>query len=226
MAPFTLGTFLRAFTFGDVRQLEAVAAEALRRAWAAGAGPGLGRLVIDVDSTITEVVGKAKQGAAYGYTKVLGYHPLFASRADTGELLQARLRRGSANTARGARRFIEELVARVRRAGAGGEIVLRMDSGFWSKETISTLRRLDVRYTMTVRTGNRAISARHLVHSRGRLGGHRLHRRWGRPGGRDHLQGPSTRRSAHPADRPLPGPVVAGRTRSGWRAKRPARRRG
>jgi hypothetical protein len=159
MAPSTLGTFLRAFTFGHVRQLEAVAAEALRRAWSMGAGPGLGRLVIDVDSTICEVVGRAKQGAAYGYTKVLGYHPLLASRADTGELLHARLRRGSANTARGVRRFIEELVARVRRAGAGGQIVMRLDSGFWSKDTIATLGRLDVRYTMAVRTGNTAISA-------------------------------------------------------------------
>ena len=111
-----------------------------------------------MDSTITEVVGKAKVGAAYGYTKVLGYHPLIASRADTGELLHARLRKGSANTARGARRFIQELVAIVRRAGAAGEIVLRMDSGFWSKDTIVILGRLGVRYTMAVHTGNKAIS--------------------------------------------------------------------
>ena len=159
MAPSTVGTFLRSFTFGHVRQLEAVAAEAIRRAWGRGLGPGRRRLVMDLDSTITEVAGKAKAGAAYGYTHLLGYHPLLASRADTGELLHARLRRGSANTSRGARRFIEELVARVRRAGADGEIVMRMDSGFWSKDTIATLARLDVRYTMTVRTGNRAVAA-------------------------------------------------------------------
>ncbi len=115
--------------------------------------------MVDLDSTITEVVGKAKQGAAYGYTKVLGYHPLVACRAETGELLHARLRRGSADTARGARRFVEELVARVRRAGADGEMVMRMDSGFWSNDTIATLERLDLRYTMTVRTGNQAIAA-------------------------------------------------------------------
>jgi hypothetical protein len=158
MAPSTVGSFLRAFSFGHVRQLEAVIGEAIRRAWAAGLGPGRDRLVMDLDSTVTEVEGKKKQGAAYGYTHVLGYHPLLASRADTGELLHARLRRGSANTARGARRFIEELVARVRRAGAEGELVLRMDSGFWSKATIAVLARLDVRYTMTIRTGNRAVS--------------------------------------------------------------------
>jgi hypothetical protein len=157
MAPSTLGTFLRSFTFGHVRQLEAVVGEALRRAWSLGAGPGH-RLVIDVDSTICAVVGKLKQGAAFGYTRVLGYHPLLATRADTGEVLHARLRKGSANTARGARRFIEELVARVRRAGAAGEIVMRFDSGFWSNDTIATLGRLDVRYTMTVRTGNSAVT--------------------------------------------------------------------
>jgi hypothetical protein len=157
MAPSTLGTFLRAFTFGHVRQLEAVVGETLRRAWALGAGPGTGRLVVDVDSTICEVAGKAKQGAAFGYTKVLGYHPILASRAGTGEVLHARMRKGSANTARGARRFIEELVARLRRAGAAGQIVLRVDSGFWSKDTLATLARLDVRYTMAVRTGNKAL---------------------------------------------------------------------
>jgi len=158
MAPSTLGTFLRSFTFGHVRQLEAVAGEVLRRAWALGGGPGARRLVIDVDSTICEVEGKKKQGAAFGYTKVLGYHPILATRADTGEVLHARMRKGSANTARGARRFIEELIARVRRAGATGEIVVRVDSGFWSKETIATLGRLGVRYTMAVRTNTKGVS--------------------------------------------------------------------
>ena len=158
MAPSTLGTFLRSFSFGHVRQLEAVVGETLRRTWAMGAGPGPRRLVIDVDSTICQVVGKLKAGAAFGYTKVLGYHPILATRSGTGEVLHARMRKGSANTARGARRFIEELVARVRRAGASGEIVLRVDSGFWSNETISTLGRLDVRYTMAVRTGNKAVA--------------------------------------------------------------------
>jgi len=81
-------------------------------------GPGgrvrPGRKVID--STICEVHGKQKQGAAYGYTKVLGYHPLLAARADTGEILHARMRKGSSNTARGAGHFVAELIARVRAA--------------------------------------------------------------------------------------------------------------
>ncbi len=70
MAPSTLGTFLRAFTFGHIRQLDAVIAESIRRAWSLGAGPGISPLTMDLDSTICEVHGKKKQGAAYGYTRV------------------------------------------------------------------------------------------------------------------------------------------------------------
>jgi hypothetical protein len=158
MAPSTLGTFLRAFSFGHVRQLDAVMDRAITRAWSLGGGPRDGRLVIDVDSTIVEVAGKKKAGASYGYTKVLGLHPILATRADTGEVLHARMRKGSANTQRGARRFIEEFVARVRRAGATGEIVVRFDSGFWSKQTIATLERLKVSYTMAVRANTAGIA--------------------------------------------------------------------
>jgi PII-like signaling protein len=158
MAPSTLGTFLRACSFGHVRQLEAVIGESLRRAWSVGIGPGPARLVIDIDSTICQVYGRAKSGAAYGYTKVLGYHPIVAVRADTGEIVHARMRKGSANTARGTKRFVEEIVARARRAGAAGEMVMRFDSGFWSKHTIATLGRLNVRYTMAVRVGNVAVA--------------------------------------------------------------------
>ena len=158
MAPSTLGTFLRAFSFGHVRQLEAVVGKVLTRAWELGAGPGGARLVIDVDSTICEVQGRNKQGAAYGYTKVLGYHPILATRAGTGEIVHARMRKGSANTSRGARRFIDEIVARVRRAGATGEIVMRFDSGFWAKDTIAALARHKVRYTMAVRTNTKGVA--------------------------------------------------------------------
>jgi hypothetical protein len=159
MAPSTIGTFLRGFSFGHVRQLDAVISESLRRAWALGTGPGAARVVVDVDSTICQVYGKAKSGAAYGYTKVLGYHPMLAVRAGTGEVLHARMRKGSANTARGTKRFVEELVARARRAGATGEMVMRFDSGFWSNATIDVLGRLDVRYTMAVRCGSSAIAS-------------------------------------------------------------------
>ena len=105
-----------------------------------------------------EVVGKHKQGAGYGYTRKLGYHPLLATRADTGEIVHARMRKGSANTQRGARRFIDELVARVRRAGAIDPLTIRFDSGFWANDTIAVLNRLNVRYTMAVRCSSKGIN--------------------------------------------------------------------
>ncbi len=149
MAPSTLGTFLRSFTFGHVRQLDRVIAETIRRAWSFGAGPGADAVTIDLDSTICGVHGHLKQGAAYGYTKVLGYHPLVATRADTGEVLHARLRKGSSQ--RGVKRFAEELIPRVRRAGATGALTVRADAGFWNYKLLDTLSRLGVRWSVTVR---------------------------------------------------------------------------
>jgi hypothetical protein len=150
-APSTLGTFLRAFTFGHVRQLDRVLGESIERAWRAGAGPDAGRLVVDVDSFVGEVHGYQKQGAAFGYTRQRGYHPLLASRADTGEVLHVRLRKGSANTSRGALRFVEELIARVERAGASGSKLLRADSGFWSKRIFARLAKAGWSYSIGVR---------------------------------------------------------------------------
>ena len=155
MAPSTLGTFLRSFTFGHVRQLEAVNDIVRQRAWAAGTAPGA--LVIDVDSTICEVVGKAKQGAGFGYTHVLGYHPLIATIAGSGEILHGRLRKGSANTQRGTKRFVNELVARARRDDPTRELTVRFDSGFWNNDTMLNLSRLDVRFTMAIRTNVGAV---------------------------------------------------------------------
>jgi hypothetical protein len=151
LAPSTLGTFLRSFTFGHVRQLDGVLDEAITRAWRAGAGPGGEQLVIDLDSFIREVHGYQKQGAAYNYSHQLGYHPIIATRADTLETLHIRLRKGSANTQRGVTHFVNELVARVRRAGFAGEIIVRADSGFWSNAMIAALRRHGVRYSIGVR---------------------------------------------------------------------------
>jgi hypothetical protein len=149
MAPSTLGTFLRAFTFGHVRQLEAVVGHAIERAWSAGAGP-TATLIVDVDSTICEVHGYQKQGASYGYTKVLGYHPLLATRADTGEVLHARLRKGSANTARGIVRFVDELLARIARAGGGEAMIVRADSGFYQHKLLDRLSRAGVGFSVTI----------------------------------------------------------------------------
>jgi hypothetical protein len=108
-------------------------------------------MTMDLDSTVRQVHGYHQQGAAYGYTHTLGYHPLLATRADTGEVLHARQRTGRANTARGAAHFVDELAARVRRAGASGELTIRADSGFWSAKTIRACCRHSIHYSITVR---------------------------------------------------------------------------
>ncbi len=116
-APSTLGTFLRSFRWGHVRRLDRVSRELLARAWAAGAGPGDAPFTIDLDSTICETYGLAKEGARHhGYTGKRGYHPLLAIAAGTGDVLMSRLREGRANTARGAAHFP---------AGDGGTGALR-----------------------------------------------------------------------------------------------------
>jgi hypothetical protein len=150
MAPSTLGIFLRSFTFGHVRQLDRVLARSLERAWAAGAGPSGERLVVDLDSFIGEVFGYEKQGAAVAYTGERGYHPLIASRSGSGEVLHARLRKGSAGSGRGALRFVQELIPRLRRAGASGEIVVRADSAFWNKQLMAYLAAQGCRYSIAL----------------------------------------------------------------------------
>lgn len=150
-APSTLGTFLRSFTFGHVRQLDRVLDRSVAAAWAAGAGPGDRRLVVDADSFVGEVYGYAKQGVGFGYTHKRGYHPILATRADTGEVLHIRLRHGSANTSRGMLRFCDELIARVERAGATGEKLLRADSGFWNNKTFARLDRAGWKFSIGVR---------------------------------------------------------------------------
>jgi hypothetical protein len=162
LAASTVGTWLRAFTFGHVRQLDKVTGELLTRAWAAGVG--CRRPAADGGPGLHHLRGPRlpQQGAGYGYTRQLGYHPLLATRASSGEVLHARLRKGSANTARGAIRFVDELVARLRRAGAVGELTFRMDSGFWSAKLIARLCAHRVRYSITVRqtkTARAAIAA-------------------------------------------------------------------
>ena len=83
-------------------------------------------------------------------TKALGYHPLLAARADTGEVLGARMRKGSAGSSRGVERFVDELVANLRRAGATGPTTVRADSRFWSRKLIDRLDAHDVKWSITV----------------------------------------------------------------------------
>ena len=136
-APSTLGTFLRSFRWGHVRQLDRVSRELLARAWAAGAGPGDGPLTIDLDSTICETYGLVKEGARHhSYTGQRGYHPLLAVAAGT------RLR---------DRRSAHFLRRRVRYGGARGQLTVRADSGFYTHAIVAVCREMDVRFSITVR---------------------------------------------------------------------------
>ena len=132
-APSTLGTFLRSFRWGHVRQLDRVSRELLARAWAAGAGPGDGPLTIDLDSTICETYGLAKEGARHhGYTGQRGYHPLLA-------------------VAAGGAHFLRETVGRVRHAGSRGQLTVRADSGFYTHALVAACRETKVRFSITIR---------------------------------------------------------------------------
>ena len=160
-APSTLGTFLRSFRWGHVRQLDRVSRLLLARAWQTGAGPGNAPFTIDLDSTVCETYGLAKEGARHhGYTGQRGYHPLLALAAGTGEVLMARLREGRANTARGAAHFLRETVGRVRYGGAGGQLTVRADSGFYTHAVVAVCRRMDLRFSITIRQHQ---SLRHLI---------------------------------------------------------------
>ena len=151
-APSTLGTFLRSFRWGHARQLDRVSRELLARAWGAGAGPGDEPLTIDLDSTVCETYGLAKEGAQrHNYAGQRGYHPLFAIAAGTGDVLMARLRKGRANTARGAANFLRETISRVRYAGATGPLTVRADSGFYTHPIVAACRDKGVRFSITVR---------------------------------------------------------------------------
>jgi hypothetical protein len=151
LAPSTLGTFLRSFTWGHARQLDRVSGELLARAWRAGGGPGDEPVTVDVDSTICETYGLAKQGGVFGHTRVRGYHPLVAAIAGTGDVVHCRLRGGNANSGRGAKSFLTETFNRARAAGATGPMTLRADSGFYARNVADACRNADVRFSITVR---------------------------------------------------------------------------
>ena len=151
-APSTLGTFLRSFTWGHARQLDKVSGLLLGRAFAAGAGPGDEPVTVDMDSSICETYGLAKQGGAkFTYNHVRGYHPLFAVVAGTGDVVHCRQRGGNANSGRGAASFLTETFNRLRAAGASGPLTLRADSGFYSGAVAAACRKAGVRWSITVK---------------------------------------------------------------------------
>jgi Transposase DDE domain group 1 len=155
-APSTLGTFLRAFRFGQVRQLDAVAARVL--AGLAARSPIISAseqlTYLDVDDTIRATFGYAKQGAGYGYSGVKGLNALLAtvSTASSAPLVVAtRLRKGSANSARGAARLVADAIKTTRRCGVNGTVVLRADSAYYNRDVFAAARRHKTHFSITVR---------------------------------------------------------------------------
>ena len=168
-APSTLGTFLRAFTFGHVRQLGAVAGQFLT------ALAGLVTLLpgpaeqhrdavtwLDVDDTMRETHGYAKQGVGYGYNKVKGLNALLAvvSTQTTAPIIVGhRLRKGAVSSARGAGKFLADAIASTRRAGALAPICCRLDSAFYNHSVVAAILAGKARFSITARMDKAVIKA-------------------------------------------------------------------
>jgi hypothetical protein len=155
-APSTLGTFLRTFTFGHVRQLDAVASRLLiNLASQAPLLPGAGELAyIDIDDTVRQIYGYAKQGAGRGYTGVKGLNALIAivsTPTSAPVIAAARLRKGSTNSSRGAARLVADALVTATSAGATGVRVLRADSAFYNHDVIATAVRHNSCFSITAR---------------------------------------------------------------------------
>jgi hypothetical protein len=163
-APSTLGTFLRLFTFGHVRQLDAVASRLLARL--AGATPVLGGAdqiaYVDIDDTVGRTYGYAKQGAGRGYTGVKGLNALLATIStplSAPVIAATRLRTGSTNSVRGAARLLSDALATARRAGATGLVIVRADSAFYTHDIVNACRRAGARFSVTARMSATVTSA-------------------------------------------------------------------
>lgn len=166
-APSTLGSFLRSFTFGHVRQLDAVSGRflaglAARTAVVAGIG---GQVMVDLDDTIIEVHGYAKQGSGYGYSGVRGLNAVLATvtTKDAAPVIVAqRLRKGSCGSPRGAKRLVTDALAMVRklRTGPNGaQVLLRADSAFYGHNPVGAAVRSGAQVSVTVRLDPRVKAA-------------------------------------------------------------------
>ncbi len=159
-APSTLGTFLRSFTHGHVQQLDAIGGDLL--AGLAGRVPGVvagantaeGFACIDVDDTIREVHGYAKQAAAYGYTGVRGLNIQLATVSTplaAPVIARARLRKGSTASAKGAGRLLAQAITTARTAGVKGQILCRADSAYYGWAFVGTAIRKKTWFSVTAR---------------------------------------------------------------------------
>jgi hypothetical protein len=158
-APSTLGSFLRSFTFGHVRQLDAVARRWLVNvAQVAPIVTGIDEYaLVDIDDTIKEVHGYQKQGSGYGYSGVRGLNALLGivSTATAAPIITgSRLRKGAVASPRGAGKFVADTLATVRRlrsVTASGPVLLRADSAFYGHAVVSAAQRAGARVSITAR---------------------------------------------------------------------------
>ena len=160
-APSTLGSFLRAFSFGHVRQLDAVASRFLTRLTAqapliARSSDISERVMVDIDDTIIEVHGYSKQGSGYGYSGVRGLNALLAtvSTKDSAPVVVAqRLRKGSCGSPRGAARLVADALKTTRKLTAGNTMrpLVRADSAFYGYATAGAALRAGADVSVTVR---------------------------------------------------------------------------
>ena len=177
-APSTLGSFLRSFAFGHVRQLDAVASRFLTELAAVSpVTAGAGELaILDVDDTVVEVHGYAKQGAGFGYNQVRGLNALIAT-VSTPQVVPVivaqRLRKGSANSARGAQRLVRDALKTVRglafasqsasqcagAAGRPGRTLLRADSAFYGHAVVGAALKAGAEVSVTVRLDQKVKAA-------------------------------------------------------------------
>ena len=160
-APSTLGSFLRSFSFGHVRQLDAVASRFLTGLAAhapqiLSGGTG-GRVLVDIDDTIIQVHGHAKQGAAFGYSGVRGLNAILATATTAGSapvVVAQRLRKGSCGSPRGAKRLVADALSTVRTLHGRSAVkpLLRADSAFYGAPTVGAALRGGAEVSITVRT--------------------------------------------------------------------------
>jgi hypothetical protein len=163
-APSTLGTFLRSFTFGHIRQLDAVAAGLLANlARVAPLLPGADQVAyLDIDDTVKATYGYTKQGAGYGYSGVKGLNALIATISTplaAPVIAATRLRKGSANSARGGARLVADALVAAHAAGATGLVTVRADSAFFTHDVIAAARRRGARFSITTRMNPKVAAA-------------------------------------------------------------------
>jgi len=156
-APSTLGSFLRSFEFGHVRQLDAVASRFLTGLISETPTllpAGSGYTFVDIDDTIIEVEGYLKQGASFGYSGVRGLNAVLAV-ASTNDcapvILTQRLRKGSTSSARGAKRIVSDALAQLRRMPGDRRVLLRADAAYYSHAVVLAAQQAGADVSVTVR---------------------------------------------------------------------------